>query len=423
MHCSSFTIKIKLLLASLSALALFSLSGCATGMAGLECGVESMNPTVMAALDSFESAAISIKLSNRVLLQSPLSEQDTWPSDLQGAPSGSAALMMGLSLLGTSQGVTVPLEIDPQTGFPRPTSALYLFLKEREALLNKHVSGEDIRYFKDRPQDDYYRELGYRKQPETVHEYVYRNPLMAYGVVANNKKEMLTLEAEIALTARGYPQCDAFLRKASAEVDAEVKKAACKDPALKDDVIAAALKEKTEDMATMEKNYGRLANKVYAASVAGADFSMAAITKIACAVVNGARAFPNINREFKGARGYYNAAMLFPRIKMVLGSLGIYKDNLGLQYTVYNTMYNQIKGKYQIKEDDPVQEQKIKEALRRIELAEAALKELEPKLQLALAGQDVEFSTQEAQRLDRIAALFPAVDELSVQLAGIRQSR
>lgn len=414
---------IKLMLASLLTLALFSLSGCATGMAGLECGVESMNPTVMAALDSFESAAISIKLSNRVLLQSPLSEQDTWPSDLQGAPSGGAALMMGLSLLGASQGVTVPLEIDPQTGFPRPTSALYLFLKEREGLLNKHVSKEDIRYFRDRRQEDYYRELGYRKQPETVHEYVYRNPLMAYGVVANNRNEMMQLEAEIVLTARGYTQCDAFLRKASATVDDSVKKAACKDPTLKDDTITAALKEKTEDMATMEKTYGRLANKVYAASVAGADFSMAALTKIACAVVNGVRALPNIEREFKGARGVYNAAMLFPRIKMVMNSLGIYKDNLGLQYTVYNTMYNQIKGKYQIKEDDPAQERKIKEALRRIELAETALKELEPKLQLALAGQQVEFSNQEAQRLDRIAALFPAAAEQPAQFAQNRLNR
>ncbi|CAH2032112.1 hypothetical protein [Trichlorobacter ammonificans] len=419
MHHASLTAQAKLLIAALLAFALFGLSGCATGMSALECGVESMNPTVMAALDSFESAAISIKLSNRVLLQSPLSEQDTWPSDLQGAPSGGAALKMGLSLLGSSQGVTVPLEIDPETGFPRPTSALYLFLKERQELLDKHVSKEDVRFFRNKPQDVYYRELAGRKKPDTIHEYVYRNPLMAYGVVANNKNEMLNLEAEIALTARGYTQCDAFLRKASATVDAEVKKAACKDPALKDEAITAALKEKTEDMATMEKNYGKLANKVYAASVAGADFSMAALVKIGCAVVNGVRAFPNINNEFKGLKGAYNAAMLFPRIKMVLNSLGIYKDNLGLQYTVYKTMYEQLKGKYQLKEEEPEQGQKVKEALRRIELAEAALKELEPKLQLAFAGEAVAFSSQEAQRLERIAALFPEAGEPSVRLARL----
>ena len=72
------------ILAALLALTTSSLSGCATGMSALECGAESLNPTVMAALDSFESAAISIKLSNRVLLKSPLSEQDTWPNDLFG---------------------------------------------------------------------------------------------------------------------------------------------------------------------------------------------------------------------------------------------------------------------------------------------------------------------------------------------------
>ena len=407
-----------LVLSGLLALATGNLSGCATGMSAIECGAESMNPTVMAALDSFESAAISIKLSNRVLLQSPLSEQDTWPKDLYGVPSGGALFKMGLSAFASSQGITLATEIDPATGWPRPTSALYIFLKDREKLLDKHVDKGDVAFFKNQTQDVYFRELGLRKLPDTVNEYVYRNPLMAYAVVTNNKKEMLQLEAEIALNARGYTQCDAFLRKASAEVGEEVKKAACKDPSLKDDAITAALKEKTEDMATMEKNYGKLANKVYSASVAGADFTMASMVKIGCAVVNGIRAFPNINKEFSRIRGVYNAAMLFPRIKMVLGSLGIYKDNLGLQYTVYKTMYQQIKGKYQIKDDDPAAEQKTKEALRRIELAEAAMQQLEPKLMLAFAGESVEFSDQEAKQMELLAAMFPASDSMT-QLAAL----
>lgn len=401
-----------LALACLLALATGSLSGCATGMSGLECAAESMHPTVMASLDSFESAAISIKLSNRVLLRSPMSEQDTWPQDLYGVPSGTALFKMGLSAFASSQGITLATEIDPSTGWPRPTSALYIFLKEREKLLDQHVSKDDIAFFKVQPRDVYFRELGSRKQPETVNEYVYRNPLMAYGVVANNKKDMLQLEEEINLTANGYAQCDAFLRRASADATEEVKKAACKDPALKDDTITAALKEKTEDMATMEKNYGKLANKVYSASVAGADFTMAATVKIGCAVVNGMRAFPNINKEFSKLRGIYNAAMLFPRIKMVLGSLKIYKENLGLQFTVYKTMYQQIKGKYQIQEE-PVQEQKTAEALHRIELAENVLQQLEPKLQLAFSGKTVDFTAQEAQQLETIAAMFPTSDDLS----------
>lgn len=397
---------------ALFALLAGNLSGCATGMSGIECAAESMNPTVMAALDSFESAAISIKLSNRVLLQSPLSEQDRWPKDLYGAPSGGALFKMGLSAFASSQGITLATEIDPSTGWPRPTSALYIFLKEREKLLDKHVDKKDRAFFTTCNRDIYYRELGRRMKPGTVHEYVYRNPLMAYGVVANNHEEMLKLQEQINLTANGFTQCDAFLRKSSGEVDNSVKKAACKDPTLKGDVITAALKEKNDDMVTMEKNYGKLANKVYSASVAGADFSMAAMVKIGCAVVNGIRAFPNIQNEFRNIRGVYNAAMLFPRIKMVLGSLGIYKDNLYLQYTVYSTMYQQIKGKYQINEEVPGQEQKTAQALHRIERAEAIMKQLEPKLLLAFAGESVEFSKQEAKELETIAALFPSSEEL-----------
>ncbi len=397
--------------ACLLALAAGTMSGCATGMSSLECGVELMNPTVMASLDSFESAAISIKLSNRVLLRSPISEQDTWPNDLYGVPSGTALFKMGLSLFASSQGITLATEIDPSTGWPRPTSALYIFLKEREQLLNRHVSRDDFLFFKSQPPDIYFRELGYRKKPETVNEYVYRNPLMAYGVVTNNKQEMLKLQEDIDLTAKGYARCDAFLRNAKGNEAESVKQAACQDPALKDEAITAALKEKTEDMALMEKNYGRLANKVYSASVAGADFTMAATVKIGCAVVNVARAIPNIDKEFQKVRGFYNAAMLFPRIKMVLNSLGIYKNNLGLQYTVYKTMYQQIKGKYQIKEQDPNQEKQVKEAVRRIELAETIIRELEPKLSLAFAGEHVEFSKQEAIKIEKVAAMFTASGE------------
>jgi hypothetical protein len=112
--------------------------------------------------------------------------------------------------------------------------------------------------------------------------------------------------------------------------------------------------------------------------------------------------------------------MLFPRIKMVLNSLGIYKDNLGLQYTVYKTMYQQIKGKYQIKDEDPAAEQRTKEALIRIELAEAAMHQLEPKLMLAFAGEPVEFSDQEAKQMELLAAMFPASDAMP-QLAALEQ--
>lgn len=394
------------------------LSGCATGMSALECGVESMSPTVMAALDSFESAAMSIRLSNRILLRSPLTENDTWPNDLFGAPDSTALLKIGVSLFGASQGLTLPTEIDPATGWPRPTSALYIFLKEREKLLNKDVGKDHIAFFKGKPQEIYFREIKTRKGRDVTTTYAYRNPLMAYGVVTNNTQEMKHFEAQMYLTANGYDQCDAFLRKADPNATEDIKNAACKDPALTEKAIEAALKEKTEDMALMEKNYGKLANRVHAASVAGADFSMAALVKIGCAVVNGIRALPNMQNEFKGLKGVYNAAMLYPRITLVMDSLGIYKNNLSLQYDVYSTMYKQIKGKYQIKDDEPAQNLKTKEALRRMELAENTLKQLEPKLQLALAGKAVAFSDQEALQLETLAAMFPTSDDMT-RLAGL----
>jgi hypothetical protein len=83
-------------------------------------------------------------------------------------------------------------------------------------------------------------------------------------------------------------------------------------------------------------------------------------------------------------------------------------------------MYQQLKGKYQIKDEEPAKEEKTKEALRRIELAEALLKQLEPKLMLAFAGEPVAFSDQEINQLEKTAALF-SVSENMVQLAGLNR--
>lgn len=390
-----------------AALAALTLNGCTTGMAALECGAEAMKPTVMSAIDSFESAAISIKISNKVLQDMPISEQDTWPVKLQGAPSAGAGLKMGLSLAGSAMGVTIPLEIDKETGFPRPTSALYLFLKERDTMLDKEASKSDIAFFKGKPASVITNALGKRKKPDTIDDNVYRNTLMAYGVVTANNQAIQELQNDIDATAKGFKTCNAFIHKVNEEVkDEKVKKAQCPDPALKDEVakqkLASKVSEKQADKEQMEKAHGKLANKVYKAAVSGADFSAAAVVKIGCAVINGARALPNIKNEFKNLKGAYNIAMLLPRIKNVISALGYYKDNLSLQWTVYKTMYQQIKGTYEIKDDEPT-----KEALNRIHVAEAALSELEPKLALALAGKEVTFSDEETMKLNVVARMFP----------------
>lgn len=489
------------------------LSGCATATSSLECGVESMNPTVMATVDSFESAALAIKLSNRVLLEMPINEQDSWPDKLFGAPSGAGMLMMGISLLGSSQGITMPFEIDPTTGLPRPTSALYIFLKEREKLLTKEVSRDDLNFFRSRPPQVIARAIPpHHRQPnvQLIDDHVYRNPLMAYGVVTANRDEMIRVQQDVELLAKGFKQCDAWVH---ASREGEIKSAACQDPALKQDALAARLKkasytpdrplsaappldvqppeeplikpprdlrdamgsnsrdkagkskkirdlsksrssktirgkkseptklaeptpsrqidpapletapvqkvlyvseqerqmtEKAEELATMRQNYGKLAGRVYNASVAGADFTAAAIVKIGCAAVNGVRALPNINNEFKGAKGVYNLTMVVSRVKMIINAFGFYQQNLGLQFTAYTTMYQQIKGTYpDLKDDDPVREQKTAQALQRIAQANDLLQQLEPKLALLAQDQDVTFSDEDLGRLASLSKLYP----------------
>lgn len=383
--------------------ALFLLNGCATATSLGECAAENYNPTISSALDSFESAAIAIKLSNRVLLRSPLSEQDTWPSSLYGAPSGSAIVKGAFSILGTVAGISgAAVTIDPETGFPRPQSALYIFLKDRTAMLNKEVCKEDVIYFK-KNKGEIFCPLGGRKKPETYDENVYRNVLMAYGVVTNNKEEMLNVELEIQQTELGFTKCDAWAHKSK---EGDVKETYCKDPALKDETLKISLaKGKIEDIESKKKAYGPLANRVYNASVAGADFTVAASTKIICAIAVAVRAIPNMNNEFKGWKGAVNIALLPSRIKNIVSAFGIYRDNLGLQITAYKTMYNQIKGLgYEIKEEEP----KTKEALRRIEAAEPVLQCLLPKFDDLVAGREVKFTEQDQRGLAMLANLYPS---------------
>lgn len=400
--------------------ALAQLNGCATVTAGGECAAELYNPTIGAALDSFESAAISIKLSNRVLLKAPLSEQDTWPSVLYGAPSGSAMVKGAFSIIGTVAGVSVPMEIDKETGFPRATSALYVFLKDRSKMLNEKISKDDVAFFK-KNKGEYYRPLGDRKKPETYDDNVYRNPLMAFGVVNGNKEDMLKVEQDIQLTADGFGTCDAWAHNTN---QGGVKETYCKDPALKDDILKASIvKGKIEDFESKKKAYTPLANKVYKASVAGADFSVAASAKIVCAIGVAVRAIPNMKKEFSGWKGVVNIAMLPSRIKNVVSAFGIYRDNLGLQITAYKTMYNQIKDRgYEIRDDDPKEEEKIKAALLRIEQSEAIICAMNDKLDRLAKGENVEFTSHDLEQVAALEKIYNNFEaEHTIQTVQIRQ--
>jgi hypothetical protein len=396
-------------LMAISALLMLSvtlLGGCATTTALLETATDTYAPSVMASLDSFESAAYAITLSNRVLLEIPISENDEWPKKMFGQIEDAALLKMGASLLGASQGITIPTEIDPETGFPRPTSALYTFLKERNGMLSSLNNQKVISYFSGKPESV----ITFPEHPnsKSTDPIVYRNLLMAYGTVTNNNKDIQSLQNDIEMTAKGYKSCNLFIHQQKQEIkDEAIKKAACPDRSITDDSakkkLASKVADKKEEKDQMEKAYGKLANKVHSASVAGGDFTTAAITKVASAIVNGIRALPNIQQEFSGVRGAYNVTMMIPRIKNAFNALGMYKDNLGFQFAVYKTMYQQIKGTYEIKDDE-----KTKKALNRIGAAQTVLAGIETRLNRAAAGEDVTFTQKEAEQLVELAAMFPS---------------
>ena len=381
---------------ALASLWLLQLSGCATGMAMLESGAESMNPTIMATLDSFESGSLAIKTSNRIMMEIPISEQDKWPDKLSGGVSGDAGLKMGGALLGSSQGVTIATEVDPETGFPRPTSSFYLLIKERNKMLDEETRKDDVNYFAGQEPTVISR---------NVEPLVYRNLLMAYATVMNNKEDVSKFQQKLELTSNGFKECDSWVKTST---EGSVAPTACKDPALKDEAFKLnEVKKGADEIADLEKKYGQLANKVYSASVAGADFSTACAVKLASAIVNGIRALPNAEKEFRGLKGSYNIAMLLPRIKNAIGSLGFYSDNLGVQLSAYKTMYQQIKGTYKLKEEDPKKAQQTNAALARMERANSVLATIEPKLLLARSGMAVEFTDDEVDKLNLIAAQYP----------------
>ncbi|MBI2353921.1 MAG: hypothetical protein HYV06_02635 [Deltaproteobacteria bacterium] len=402
----------RLLPFALISAALMQLNGCATVTAGLESALTP--PSISDTVDSFESAALAIKTSNRILLQAPISEQEAWPEMLYKAPSSNNALKMGLSAFGMSQGVTIPTEFDPETGFPRPTSALYILIKDRNEMLNKELRKTYINYFKNNP--GAITCAIENKLPDCNNEFAYKNTLMAYGTVSGNSQEIVALEQKIELMANGYKECDAWMRKSK---EGDVKPVACKDTGLKSEDVekASQINVKKEDLAEARKNYGKLSKRVYQASVAGADFTAAAVTKLVGAVVKFPSALSNAHNELSGWKGAVNAVMILPRLKNFFTSIGTYKDNLGIQYTAYSTMYKQIQGTYDV-EDTP----KTKEAKQRIERVRIALAELEPKLDMIAAGKEVEFTLAEREKWDRLAASFPA-ESYNLERAILTASR
>lgn len=374
------------------------LSGCATGMALIEGATTP--PSISDTLDSFESAALAIKISNRILLESPISEQEEWPSKLYKAPSTENALKMAVTGFAASKGVTVPTEFDPQTGFPRPTSPLYLLIKDRNQMMDKEINKSYLNKFKKDPQTI---SCAINKPAkDCIDKHAYKNPLNAYGVISNNSKAVAEMEKELQLAATGYKECDAWVRKSKA---GDVEPVACKDKSIKSDDFEKNLeiKQSKEEIEISKKNYGKLSKKVYMATLGGADFTAAAITKLVVTIIKFPLAVKNAPQEVKGWKGAINIAMLLPRLKNLAFSIGTYKDHLGNQMAAYKMMYNNLQDKYDVKDDD-----KTKQARLRIERFETAYREIEPKLSQLAKGEDIELTSDEQMKWDVLAAMYPS---------------
>jgi hypothetical protein len=386
-----------LALASLLA-ASTQLSGCASGMAAIE-GLTTP-PSISDTLDSFESAALAIKISNRILLEAPISEQEEWPVKLYKAPSAENSIKMAITGFAGSKGITIPTEFDPQTGFPRPTSPLYLLIKDRNLMLDKEINKTYLSTFK---KDQQAISCAISKPAkDCIDKHAYKNPLSAYGVISNNSKAVADLEKELYLASNGYKECDAWVRKSK---EGDVEPVACKDKSIKSDVFEKDLeiKQSKEEIELAKKNYGRLSKKVYMASVGGADFTAAAITKLVVTIAKFPLAVKNAPQEIKGWKGAINIAMLLPRIKNLFSAVGTYKDHLGNQITAYKMVYNNLQDKYDVKDDD-----KTKQAKLRIDRFEAAYKEIEPKLNQMAKGENIELTSAEQMKWEVLASMYPA---------------
>lgn len=387
----------------LAAASLVQLNGCATMVAVAESALTP--PSISETVDSFESAALAIQTSNRLLLEAPISEEESWPEKLFQAPGAENSIRMALSGGAAYFGVTVPTAYDRETGFPRPTSPLYIMIKDRNQLLDRELNRAYLDYFRSNPDEIAFPIIS--KKHDNQNEFVYRNPLMAYGTVSGNNEELAKLEQKAVLMARGYRECDAWVRKSSS---GSVIPAACRDTGLRGDEVEKALQINLtrEELEIARKNYGKLSTKIYQASVAGADFTAAALTKIIAVIIKLPEALKNANNEFKGWKGAANTAMLMPRLKNLASSIGIYRDNLGTQFTAYSTMYNQTGEKYEIR--DTGSTSKARDRIERFRIAYA---ELAPRLNQTRDDSTALFSAEEIAAWEQLAALFPYQDQMS----------
>jgi hypothetical protein len=351
-----------------------SLTGCATGTSVITQLVTP--PSVCDTVDSLESAIIAIRLSNTALLHTPMTENCRWPVDLSKAPSQETLLKMGVSGVVMSQGENVSFERDPKTGLPRPTSPLYMMLKDKETILKRaKLRGQNI----------------------------HRNALMAFGAVSLNKKEVEELELELIANEKGFKKCQGLISADSKTFKKGIKEKYCPNKAMlvvKFDTHRDAL---AQDRGDAKKKFAPLAKNVSRVILANLDYLGAALTQMTGTIVKMPSAINNAKNEFKRLRPH-DVDMMVSRLENIKQIAPYFPQHMSDQISIYKTLYGVLKDEYSDEFDD--EKKTAQQVLGRVLAVETAYNGMRGKIDALARGEDINFSADEEKTWDRLAALF-----------------
>lgn len=372
---------VKLLSVASIFMAVTLFSGCATGTALVE-GVISPS-SIKDTLDSVESAALAIRVSNQILLHKRLTEKCQWPEKLQQAPSNNTMLKMGVSGFAMSQGQDIPFEIDNVTGFPRPTSPLYLMLKERQSMIN-----------------------AVRVPKGSV---VYKNALYAFGAVRGNQAEVAGLEKEMLMNEKGSIKCTNLVFSKNKISARELKEHYCNVNALKDPKLDYQKKEKAAvdktELEQAKKKFQPLAKNLYRISLAGADFIAAAIAKLTVALYKAPSAIQNASDEVKKWK-VLDVAMTVSRVKNMGQVISYFPKALKDQLMIHKTIISVMKDEYPDMSGE--EKEMTAQIIERISNVEIAFDQTQDKFGALTNGRDVQITAQEVEKWEKLAAAFPS---------------
>ncbi len=358
-----------------------SLPGLATGTSVITQFITP--PSVRNTIDALESTIIAIRLSNTALLHMPMTDSCQWPVELSRVPSNETLLKMGISGAVMSQGQSIAFEKDPKTGLPRPTSPLYLMLKEKEALLKK------------------------AKRPGRN---AHRNALLAFGVVSLNNKEVRELEHDLIANERGFTRCQGLIRSDNKTFQRGIREKFCDKKALRvmqnnfsrrEDL---ASQKETRDMA--KGKFAPLAKNVSRVTLAGMDYLGAALAQMTGAILKIPSAINNAKNEFRRLPPH-EVAMMVSRLENIKRIAPYFPQQVSDHISIYKTLYNVLKDEYP---DDLDEEEKktAQQVLDRVLAVETAYDGIREKIAALSRGENIHFSANEEETWARLAALFPS---------------